>query len=192
MALNGKCPRFHVDNVGTTPAALATYLTVTTLKPDLVITAGTAGGFQRQGGVIGDVYLASGICHHDRRIPLPGFDNYGFGSHCAAKSINLAKHLECKVGVCTTSNSLDHTEKDDEVMIANDASIKEMEAAAVAWVCEQVKVPMIAVKVITDIVDAGKPSHEQFLDNLATAALTLQATLPKVIDFISGKSLAEL
>ena len=34
-----------VDNVGTTPAAIAAFVAITDLKPSLVINAGTAGGF---------------------------------------------------------------------------------------------------------------------------------------------------
>ena len=44
--VNGKCGRFGVDNVGTTPAALSTYLAIMQMNPDLVINAGTAGGFK--------------------------------------------------------------------------------------------------------------------------------------------------
>jgi hypothetical protein len=46
VVVNGKCSRFGVDNVGTTPAALSTYLAITQMNPDLVINAGTAGGFK--------------------------------------------------------------------------------------------------------------------------------------------------
>ena len=46
--MNGKCDRFDVDNVGTTPAALASYLAITSLQPDLIINAGTCGGFERK------------------------------------------------------------------------------------------------------------------------------------------------
>lgn len=40
-------------------------------KPDLLISAGTAGGFKAQGGTIGDVYISKAVMHHDRRIPIP-------------------------------------------------------------------------------------------------------------------------
>lgn len=52
----GKCPTTGVDNVGTVPAALATYLGCLAYKPDLVISAGTAGGFKAQVG------RALGLC----------------------------------------------------------------------------------------------------------------------------------
>ena len=74
---NGKCSRFGVANVGTTPAALTAYLAITSLNPDIVINAGTAGGFQAKGGVVGDVYVSTTLKHHDRRIPIPGFTEYG-------------------------------------------------------------------------------------------------------------------
>lgn len=73
VVTNGKCPRNHVDNVGTTPAALSTFLAINQLKPDIVINAGTAGGFKRKGGAIGDSYLSTIVKYHDRRIPIPGF-----------------------------------------------------------------------------------------------------------------------
>jgi nucleoside phosphorylase len=60
-----------VDNVGTVPAALTAYLAIQTLKPDLVISLGTAGGFKAKGGEIGDVYISTGFANHDRHIPIP-------------------------------------------------------------------------------------------------------------------------
>ena len=42
----GKCESHGVDNVGTVPAAVAVYAAVSAFKPDLVVNAGTAGGFK--------------------------------------------------------------------------------------------------------------------------------------------------
>ena len=57
---NGKDQVYNtgVDNVGTVPAALATYLALHKLQDsvDLLINAGTSGGFQRKGAAIGDVF----------------------------------------------------------------------------------------------------------------------------------------
>jgi Phosphorylase superfamily len=83
VVTNGKCSRFGVDNVGTVPAALATFLAVNQLRPDLVINAGTAGGFKRKGAAIGDPFICSLMKNHDRRIPIPGFTEYGTGHHVA-------------------------------------------------------------------------------------------------------------
>jgi 5'-methylthioadenosine nucleosidase len=113
-----------------------------------------------QGAAIGDVFLASNFAHHDRRIGIPGFTEYGVGSHEAHSAPLLAAHLACKVGSVTTSNSLDHNADDDKHMAANDAAVKDMEGAAIAWVAEQTATALLGVKVVTDIVDGDRATHE--------------------------------
>jgi nucleoside phosphorylase len=71
LNLVGKDSEHSVDNVGTVPAALSTYLACQRFQPDLIISVGTAGGFQSQGAAIGDVFLGTTIVNHDRRIPIP-------------------------------------------------------------------------------------------------------------------------
>ena len=80
VAHNGKCEKFEVDKVGTNAATLTTYLAIQAFKPDLVISAGTAGGFKARGAEIADVFVSTAVQNHDRRIPLPGFDKFGVGS----------------------------------------------------------------------------------------------------------------
>ena len=106
------------------------------------------------------MFLASNFAHHDRRIGIPGFTEYGVGSHEAHSAPLLAAHLACKVGTVTTSNSLDHNADDDKHMAANDAAVKDMEGAAIAWVAEQTATALLGVKVVTDIVDGDRATHE--------------------------------
>jgi len=187
-----------VDNVGTVPASLATFLALnkmTTEAPDkehVLINAGTCGGFKRKGAEIGDVFLTTAVANHDRRIPIPVFTPFGIGKLQTINAQHLADKYNFKMGICTTGNSLDNTEKDDELMLANDASVKDMEAAAVAWTCELHKVPFLGVKVVTDIVDGDVLTQDEFLENLGTAAKSLQDALPKVVDYVCGKSHSEL
>lgn len=91
VVINGKCPRFNVDFVGTVPASLATFLAINQIKPELVINAGTAGGFRRKGAAIGDAFISTVIKNHDRRIPIPGFTEYGIGSYESIDCSNLIK-----------------------------------------------------------------------------------------------------
>jgi 5'-methylthioadenosine nucleosidase len=78
-------------------------------QPDLVINAGTAGGFKAKGAAIGDVFVSSRTLNHDRRIPLPGFQEFGIGCHDAYPTVKLRAALGYKHGAVTTSNSLDFT-----------------------------------------------------------------------------------
>ena len=99
--------------------------------------------------------------------------------------IQLAAALGYKTGICTTGNSLDAVDKDSELMQANEASVKDMEAAAIAWTCRLCNVPYLGIKVVTDIVDGEKPTQDEFMENLASAAASLQTALPKVIQQLS-------
>lgn len=107
VCTNGKAAGFGVDSVGTVPAALTAYSICESLKPDVLINAGTAGGFKAMGGAIGDVYLATAFKNHDRRIPIPGFDAYGVGSVDAAACPALRAAMGFKDGVVSSGNSLD-------------------------------------------------------------------------------------
>lgn len=180
-----------VDNCGTVPAAVASFLTLQKIgeeNVDLVINAGTCGGFKRKGAEIGSVYLTTAVAHHDRRIPIPSFDEYGIGRLESKLTVEkMAANFGFKTGVCTTGNSLDKTDEDDKHMLANDASVKDMEAAAIAWSCEMHDKPFLGVKVVTDIVDGDRPTQDQFLENLHAASRSLQEALPKILDYICGK-----
>lgn len=196
VVTNGKDSIYNtnVDNCGTVPAAMATYLALSkAVDADILINAGTCGGFKRKGAAIGDVFLTTGVAHHDRRIPIPAFTPYGIGRIDSKLNLAaLAENHDYKTGVCTTGNSLDKTDEDDKHMMANDASVKDMEAAAIAWTCEMHGKPFLGVKVVTDIVDGDVPTQDEFLANLQAASKSLQEALPKVLDYVYGKKHDEL
>lgn len=193
FAVNGRDPRHEVDKIGTQPAALNTYLVAERYRPDLLVTAGTAGGWARAGGAIGDVYLSTGrFVYHDRRIAIPGYEEYGIGSYPAVAAGALAAALDCKLGVVTTGNSLDETDDDRRMILASGARVKDMEAAAVAWIGELLDVPVLAVKAITDLVDSHVDTVEQFDANLATASRRLCDVLVRVIDWCAPRTVGDL
>jgi 5'-methylthioadenosine nucleosidase len=179
-----------LDNVGTVPAAMAAFLALTKLSnTDFLINAGTCGGFRRKGAEIGDVYVTTAVAHHDRRIPIPDFVPYGIGkldtsNHGSIKPEHVAERFNYKLGICTTGNSLDKTAEDDKHMLANDAAVKDMEAAAIAWSCALHDTPFMGLKVVTDIVDGEFATQDEFLANLQAASNSLQEALPKVLNFL--------
>ncbi len=66
LVSSGKCKNFKVDRIGKEAAVLLAWESIKIFKPDLIINAGTAGGFIQKGANIGDVYLGSLIKYHDR------------------------------------------------------------------------------------------------------------------------------
>lgn len=188
----GKDPTLGVDSVGTVSASLVAYASIQALQPDLIISAGTAGGFKEKGASIGDVYLASEVAFHDRRIPIPIIDLYGVGRRQALSTPNILKQLNLKVGTLSTGDSLDMSPQDEASITANGAAVKDMEGAAVAYVADLLKVPAIFVKAVTDIVDGSRPTAEEFLQNLAAVTAALDDRVAEIIDFINGKCISEL
>ena len=103
---------------------------------------------------------------------------FGMGSHPTAPEIlDLAEQLNFPTAILSSGNSLDHTERDLEIFLQNGAQLKDMEGSALAWVCRQHDVPLICLKVVTDIFDLPHPAAEQFAANLAQASekLTIEA-----------------
>ncbi|KAL6270769.1 hypothetical protein ACE6H2_027680 [Prunus campanulata] len=184
----GKDSSLGVDCVGTVPASLVTYASIQALQPDLIINAGTAGGLKAKGACIGDVYVASDVAFCDRRIPIPVFDPYGLGLRQAFSTPNLQKELNLKVGKLSTGDSLHMSTQDEASMVANDAVVKDMEGAAVAYVADLLKVPSVFLKVVIDIKDGEETTAEESSQSFAA----LERAVTQVIDFINGKCLSDL
>lgn len=185
MATNGVDPATGVDCIGGQAAALTTHLAITAHRPDLVLSVGTAGGWARAGAEIGDVYVAwDRFVHHDHRIGIPGFDEFGLGNHPAADLRSLAEASGCRLGIVTTGESLDESDVDRTRILESGAEVKDMEGAAVAWVSRLHQTPVSGVKAITDLVDSPVATEEQFfanlnhaVDRLTTKVLELLARL---------------
>jgi 5'-methylthioadenosine nucleosidase len=186
---------------------------LTALKPDILINAGTAGGFKARGGSVGDVFITTASRHHDRSIEIPVFDAYGIWETSHTPATRLADELGFKLGMVSTGNSLNCSERDREVLDASGAHVKEMECASIAMVATLFKTPFFAVKALTDIVDGDRVSGasarpqlekstaadwsthsvgEEFQENLAMAANALRAALPRVVEYLSTRTVDEL
>lgn len=186
LVINGQDAESKLDLIGTQAATLNTHLAISHFEPDLMISAGTAGAFHEKGAQIGDVYLSHPyVIFHDRRVDIPGWKEMGVGRFPVVDVSRLASQLNLKCGVITTSNSLDMTETDEEMIRRNGGEIKEMEAAAVAWVAALHQVPFFGIKAVTDLVDVPHATVEQFQQNLHLAVDNLTKATVKVIGAIN-------
>jgi len=188
VAVAGVDVRHHVDAIGTLRAGLLSQTVILEFGPKLLINAGTAGGFHARGGAIGDVYLGSSpVVFHDRRINLPGgFLGFGEGHRPVLHETDITLRLGLKAGTVSSGDSLDCTPEDMKHLRRLGASVKEMEAAAIATVCEAHRVPLVLLKAITDIVDHhpelhGVSTEEQFLKNYSLAVGNLTEKLELLI-----------
>src|SRR5690606_22944711 len=98
--------------------------------------------------------------------------------------------LGLKVGVVSTGDSLDCSPEDLARLVAHGACVKEMEAAAIAWVCELHRVPLVLLKAITDLVDHHEATAAQFLENYGLAVRRLASELERVVAHYALRSFA--
>lgn len=186
LIISGEDQRFSVDNIGLEAASLMTYLALENLQPDLLISAGTCGGFAANGAQIGTVYLADTFLFHDRHVPLPGFADSSI-SHTKTYDVSaLAESLALPITTVSSGSSLLKQDSDLAVMARFNVGAKEMEVAAVAWVCQLASQPMLALKSVTNLLDEQDSSEQQFVRHFALAvqrltheSLRLLEVLPK-------------
>lgn len=187
VVLNGQ--QNGSDLVGCEAASIATLSAIQRLNPDVIINSGTCGGFKSNGADIAEVFIGNKAMFHDRRVP--GDDAWGtqsIGNYSVWEgSEAMAKELGFKMGKITTGSSLDMQPCDLEIIQKNGGELKDMEGAAVGFVCSLFNKPIIYVKSVTDLCDSGAETFEEFSKNLHAACESLRIANQKVIEYLTKK-----
>lgn len=177
------------SGIGKVNAALSTAVLLEKYQPDYVINTGSAGGFHASLNV-GDVVISSEVRHHDVDVTAFGYE-YGqvpglppaFEAdaklvEASQKGAQKITDIQVATGLIATGDSfMSDPERVEYIRGKFDHLYAvEMEAAAIAQVCYQFKVPFVVIRSLSDI--AGKESNisfDQFLDTAAknSAALVL-------------------
>lgn len=184
--LHGKVVILLKSGIGKVNAAMATTILNERFAPNSVINTGSAGGFSQKLEV-GDVVVSNMVVHHD--VDVTAFD-YQYGQvpglppmfEADRTLISLAgeaiksSELHFEEGIIATGDSF--MEDPERVQFVREKFpnmiAAEMEAAAVAQVCHQYKIPFVIIRALSDI--AGKESSvsfDQFLDKAAKNAATI-------------------
>lgn len=174
LVVNGLDPIHKVQNVGTQPAVLSTYLGISTFKPNLVISIGTAGGVQQNGAKLNSIYVSQSIYFFDRRFQSSDYQKYGEGAYPSFKLTN-PKKFNLSPGIVCSGDSFDENQTDYNQFLKLHCNAIDMDAAGVAWVSMLTNTPMIAIKGVTNFVK-GSNSHQQYEQNLprVTCELAIQ------------------
>lgn len=185
LILNGTDPAYKVENIGSQPATLSTYLGIKEFHPDLIMNIGTAGGFSRKHANVGDVYISNKISFYDRRLHSPDYKLYGKGNYSSPNTQNMAKTLKFKTGTICSGDSFEDDQTDLKVLAEQKCSVKEMEAAGVAWVAMLTKTPMFALKGITDQV-GHVSNHDQFEKNFSRVNKEIAIKTRSILKYLSN------
>ena len=176
------------DLIGCEPAAMAATLVIERLHPDMVINSGTCGAWARHGMKVGQVYLASSAMFHDRRVPGDNaWSTQGLGNYPVWEGTEqIARSLSLGMGKVTTGSSFDMTAEEESVIEENGGRLKEMEGAAVAFVCSLYKVPVVLVKGVTNLRDEPEEDMESFRQNLKKVSAELLKANIKIQKYLAS------
>lgn len=182
MIINGQDPIYKVQNVGTQPATLSTYLGIQHFHPNLVISIGTAGGVVEKGAKVKDIYVSDKIYFYGRR--MPGQEAYGLGGYSSLKLPLLDKQADLKSVVMCSGDSFDDNKGDFQIILKQGCTTVDMEAAGVAWVSSVMKTPMFAMKGVTDYMQ-DKNGYAEYEKNCPVVANQLAQRLQQVLSLIA-------
>ena len=176
------------SGIGKVAASIATTILLDRYAPDCVINTGSAGGFDPELRV-GDVVISDEVRHHDVNVTAFGYEPGQLPQQPAAfisdsKLIEVATQvmhqlpeLQSRIGLICTGDQFmcdpDHIEQVRQTFPAMMAA--EMEAAAIAQVCHQFKVPFVVIRSLSDI--AGTESPSSFEEYLEVAAKNSSAMI---------------
>lgn len=184
------------SGIGKVNAAMSTTILLEVFKPDVVINTGSAGGFNPILNV-GDVVISSEVRHHDVDVTAFGYE-YGQVPQLppafiadeklvqiAEKSATEISDIQVVKGLIATGDSFMHdpTRVDFVRGKFTDLQAVEMEAAAIAQVAHQFKIPFVIIRSLSDI--AGKESNisfEQYLEKAAVNSANLVMKIVKAVN----------
>ena len=192
LVVNGQDPVYKLDSFGTDAATLSTYLGIKAFSPDLVISAGVAGGFKTR-AAIGDVYLSEdSMRYFDRRVSItsPNYQDYAIGFYPVIDASKMAKDLGLKTGIVVTGGSFENSLIDDRQIHNLDGSVVEMEATAVGKMSMLLGKQFMAVRSIVDFDDAVGFAG-QFDKNFEIATTKLAQELLNIFAYLSRNPVEE-
>ncbi|WKS94826.1 5'-methylthioadenosine/adenosylhomocysteine nucleosidase [Riemerella columbina] len=183
-----------LSGVGKVSAAVSTTLLIDHFAPDLVINTGTAGGLRNV--AVKDIILATGVKHHD--VDLTAF-GYQLGQPSQmppafipdayflekAQAIITQHQLSANQGLIVSGDAfINQPEKFEWIKQAfPEAKAVEMEAAAIAQVCHQMRTPFIILRAISDIAGEGNAvSFETFVAEAGKRSAEINIALIKSLD----------
>ena len=167
--------------IGKVAAAVATSAVILHFAPDFVINTGSAGGFSTHLN-IGDIVIATHLCHHDADLTNFGYElgqNAGMPAqfecdkNMLEKATNAASNLkgvQVQQGLICSGDSFVGSDEAAEVIRSNfpDVCAVEMEGVAIAQSCHLLGTPFLVIRSLSDI--AGKTSTVSFETYLQQAA----------------------
>ena len=166
--------RLYVAGVGKVNAAAAAQKAID-VGADEIINCGVAGGLDPSMEV-GEAYEISQAVEYDFDLTLINGTKLGTHNERTTPYFDCRTTGKFPTRILATGDRFTNDERDVENPLALGATVKDMEGAAIAHVCELNGVPCRMLKCLSDVHGKGAMTG-QYKDNLAKALLSLGKAL---------------
>lgn len=185
------------SGIGKVNAAMSTAILLERYEPDAVINTGSAGGFNPSLNV-GDIVISTEVRHHDVDATIFGYE-YGQVPQMppayqadkrlreiAESCISNQEGIQAVQGLIATGDSFmsDAARVEAVREMFPDIQAVEMEAAAIAQVAYQFRIPFVIIRSLSDI--AGKESDVSFEQYLEKAAVNSASMVMNIVEKIKN------
>lgn len=188
--IDGKDVVLTKSGVGKTLSAMVTTALVLNYDIDMLINIGSAGALQRDISV-SDVIVSTRVAVSDFDISAFGykqsFEEARYTFMADERLVNILKELELNnvhYGDMVSSDSFISTKDQVEKILVNfdSALCADMEAASIAMVLEQFKIPFIIVRSISDNIVSTEDNTIEFEEYLKVASKNSAFITRKLIE----------
>ena len=191
--LAGKTVILALSGIGKVNAAVTTAWIVRDFAPDCVINTGSAGGLAK-GLKVGDVVVGERVAHHDVDVTAFGYKRgqvpqlpeiYESDRALVAKAEAAAQAFEGAAvvqGLVVSGDQFVHSSEGVNAIRADfpEVCAVEMEAAAIAQSCHQLRVPFVIIRAVSDAAD--EKADVSFDEFLKTAAESSAKMVRKIVE----------
>ncbi len=193
--LHGKEVVLLQSGIGKVNAAMSTAILLEKYQPDVLLNAGSAGGFAT-GMNVGDIVISTEVIHHDVDVRAFGYQigqvpglPYKFPAderlvQMAYEEAQALTDVQVIKGMIGTGDIFIEKQAQRSMILEHfpDVIAGEMEAAAIAQVAYQFNIPFVIIRSLSDIAgDNSGVSFEQYLVKAAKNSADLIMRMVKII-----------
>lgn len=159
-----------IAGIGKVNSAFATQILIDKFAPKVIINFGVAGGKENSGLVAGDVVLLDKVCQYD--FDLSEIDDVCIGYMQDYNTIyyktnfDMYKGNSFKIATGATGDRFTRQKYFLDIIKNLSASVVDMEFGAIAQVCFANNLPVISLKLISDVDNSEDSIFSQYISNV--------------------------
>lgn len=169
----GKSAAVVVSGIGKDNAAAATQLVLSEFHPNEVINFGVAGGL-RPTMKVGEIYSVCAAIEYDFDLAELNGTSLGVLNERKEREIQIIANGAEILG---TGDRFSNDEGEAASLLQMGITLRDMEGASIAHVCETAQIPMKCFKCVSDVHGTHQTMTGQYQANLATCLAKLTAFL---------------